>query len=159
AGGGPPDERPALHQDAVVPGGGVDAADRAPLGAQRLLDVRAPGRGRVRHVARRAAPPAGPPWHRDPDLLHPDPPPAALLRGLPGPALPGLRGALPPGPLPAVGGDPDRGRDRLRLRHGARGARGGAVIPVFAPWLSENVRRYVLDCVDTGWISSLGEYV
>jgi perosamine synthetase len=33
------------------------------------------------------------------------------------------------------------------------------VIPVFAPLLSENVRRYVLDCVDTGWISSLGEYV
>ena len=33
------------------------------------------------------------------------------------------------------------------------------MIPVFAPWLSENVRRYVLDCVDTGWISSLGEYV
>jgi perosamine synthetase len=33
------------------------------------------------------------------------------------------------------------------------------VIPVFAPWLSENVRRYVLDCVDSGWISSLGEYV
>jgi len=33
------------------------------------------------------------------------------------------------------------------------------VIPVFAPWLSDNVRRYVLDCVDTGWISSLGEYV
>ena len=33
------------------------------------------------------------------------------------------------------------------------------MIPVFAPWLSENVRRYVLDCIDTGWISSLGEYV
>jgi perosamine synthetase len=33
------------------------------------------------------------------------------------------------------------------------------MIPVFAPWLSDNVRRYVLDCVDTGWISSLGEYV
>jgi len=33
------------------------------------------------------------------------------------------------------------------------------VIPVFAPWLSENVRRYVLDCVDSGWISSLGQYV
>jgi perosamine synthetase len=33
------------------------------------------------------------------------------------------------------------------------------VIPVFAPWLSDNVRRYVLDCVDSGWISSLGEYV
>lgn len=33
------------------------------------------------------------------------------------------------------------------------------MIPVFAPWLSENVRRYVLDCVDSGWISSLGEYV
>lgn len=33
------------------------------------------------------------------------------------------------------------------------------MIPVFAPWLSDNVRRYVLDCVDSGWISSLGEYV
>ena len=33
------------------------------------------------------------------------------------------------------------------------------MIPVFAPWLSENVRRYVLDCVDSGWISSLGAYV
>lgn len=33
------------------------------------------------------------------------------------------------------------------------------MIPVFAPWLSDNVRRYVLDCIDTGWISSLGEYV
>jgi perosamine synthetase len=34
-----------------------------------------------------------------------------------------------------------------------------SMIPVFAPWLSENVRRYVLDCVESGWISSLGEYV
>jgi perosamine synthetase len=33
------------------------------------------------------------------------------------------------------------------------------VIPVFAPWLSANVRRYVLDCVYSGWISSLGQYV
>src|SRR5262245_18740675 len=33
------------------------------------------------------------------------------------------------------------------------------MIPVFSPWLSDNVRRYVLDCVDTGWISSLGQYV
>ena len=33
------------------------------------------------------------------------------------------------------------------------------MIPVFAPWLSDTVRRYVLDCVDSGWISSLGEYV
>jgi perosamine synthetase len=33
------------------------------------------------------------------------------------------------------------------------------VIPVFAPWFSDNVRRYVLDCLDSGWISSLGEYV
>jgi perosamine synthetase len=32
-------------------------------------------------------------------------------------------------------------------------------IPVFTPWLPENARRYVLDCVDTGWISSLGAYV
>ncbi len=33
------------------------------------------------------------------------------------------------------------------------------MIPVFEPWLSENVRRYVMDCVESGWISSLGEYV
>jgi perosamine synthetase len=33
------------------------------------------------------------------------------------------------------------------------------MIPVFAPWLGDKVRQYVLDCVDTGWISSLGEYV
>ena len=33
------------------------------------------------------------------------------------------------------------------------------MIPVFAPWLSDSVRRYVLDCVESGWISSLGEYV
>ncbi len=33
------------------------------------------------------------------------------------------------------------------------------MIPVFAPWLSENARRYVLDCLDSGWISSLGQYV
>jgi perosamine synthetase len=33
------------------------------------------------------------------------------------------------------------------------------MIPVFAPWLSDGVRRYVLDCVESGWISSLGEYV
>ena len=33
------------------------------------------------------------------------------------------------------------------------------MIPVLRPWLSENARRYVLDCVDSGWISSLGQYV
>jgi len=33
------------------------------------------------------------------------------------------------------------------------------VIPVFEPWLPDNARRYVLDCVESGWISSLGEYV
>jgi perosamine synthetase len=33
------------------------------------------------------------------------------------------------------------------------------VIPVSAPWLPESARRYVLDCVDTGWVSSLGKYV
>ena len=33
------------------------------------------------------------------------------------------------------------------------------MIPVFAPWLTDNARRYVLDCLDSGWISSLGEYV
>jgi perosamine synthetase len=33
------------------------------------------------------------------------------------------------------------------------------MIPVFTPWLPESARRYVLDCVDSGWISSLGEYV
>ena len=33
------------------------------------------------------------------------------------------------------------------------------MIPVYTPWLPESARRYVLDCVDSGWISSLGEYV
>jgi perosamine synthetase len=33
------------------------------------------------------------------------------------------------------------------------------MIPVFTPWLPESARRYVLDCVDSGWISSLGKYV
>jgi perosamine synthetase len=33
------------------------------------------------------------------------------------------------------------------------------MIPVFAPWLPESARSYVLDCMDSGWISSLGKYV
>jgi perosamine synthetase len=33
------------------------------------------------------------------------------------------------------------------------------VIPIYRPDLSGNERRYVLDCLDTGWISSLGVYV
>ncbi len=33
------------------------------------------------------------------------------------------------------------------------------MIPVFTPWLPESARGYVLDCLDTGWISSLGRYV
>lgn len=32
-------------------------------------------------------------------------------------------------------------------------------IPVYRPDLSGNERRYVLECVDTGWISSLGSFV
>ena len=33
------------------------------------------------------------------------------------------------------------------------------MIPVYEPFLSDKVRRYVLDCVESGWISSLGKYV
>ncbi len=33
------------------------------------------------------------------------------------------------------------------------------LIPVAEPVLSENVERYVLDCIRTGWISSAGQYV
>lgn len=32
-------------------------------------------------------------------------------------------------------------------------------IPVSAPWLAGHVRDYVLDCVESGWVSSLGTYV
>jgi perosamine synthetase len=32
------------------------------------------------------------------------------------------------------------------------------LIPVYQPDLSGNERRYVLDCVDSGWISSIGKY-
>jgi perosamine synthetase len=34
-----------------------------------------------------------------------------------------------------------------------------SVIPVYRPDLSGNERRYVLECVDTGWISSIGSFV
>lgn len=34
-----------------------------------------------------------------------------------------------------------------------------ALIPVYRPDLSGNERRYVLDCLDTTWISSLGAYI
>ncbi|HVT19640.1 MAG TPA: DegT/DnrJ/EryC1/StrS family aminotransferase [Thermoanaerobaculia bacterium] len=33
------------------------------------------------------------------------------------------------------------------------------MIPVFAPWLPDSAKRYVLDCVESGWVSSLGRYV
>jgi perosamine synthetase len=32
-------------------------------------------------------------------------------------------------------------------------------IPVFAPWLAKSARGYILDCLETGWLSSLGPYV
>lgn len=34
----------------------------------------------------------------------------------------------------------------------------GEPIPVYQPDLSGNERRYVLDCVDSGWVSSIGKY-
>lgn len=34
-----------------------------------------------------------------------------------------------------------------------------AAIPVFAPWLPDETARYVLDCIASGWISSIGKYV
>lgn len=33
-----------------------------------------------------------------------------------------------------------------------------SIIPVYQPDLSGNERRYVLDCVESGWISSIGKY-
>ena len=33
------------------------------------------------------------------------------------------------------------------------------LIPVYSPDLSGNERRYVLECLDSGWISSLGTFV
>lgn len=33
------------------------------------------------------------------------------------------------------------------------------MIPVYSPFLDDRVRRYVLDCVDSGWIYSLARYV
>jgi perosamine synthetase len=32
-------------------------------------------------------------------------------------------------------------------------------IPVFRPWIAHAARTYVLDCLDTGWLSSMGAYV
>lgn len=36
---------------------------------------------------------------------------------------------------------------------------GGECFPLHAPEFSEAERRYVLDCVDSGWVSSVGAYV
>ncbi len=33
------------------------------------------------------------------------------------------------------------------------------MIPVFTPWIARSARAYVLDCLETGWLSSLGPYV
>ena len=33
------------------------------------------------------------------------------------------------------------------------------LIPVYRPDLSGNERRYVLDCIDSSWISSIGVYI
>ena len=33
------------------------------------------------------------------------------------------------------------------------------MIPVYEPFLGVRVRQYVLDCVESGWVSSLGQYV
>ncbi len=33
------------------------------------------------------------------------------------------------------------------------------MIPVYKPYLSGNVKNYVIDCIDTTWISSKGEYI
>ena len=32
-------------------------------------------------------------------------------------------------------------------------------IPLYQPDLTGNEKKYVMDCVETGWISSIGEYV
>src|SRR5579872_5808657 len=39
------------------------------------------------------------------------------------------------------------------------GAEPRALIPVYRPDLSGNERRYVLECVDTSWISSIGSFI
>lgn len=41
----------------------------------------------------------------------------------------------------------------------ASGAEPRAIIPVYRPDLSGNERRYVLECVDTSWISSIGAFI
>ena len=33
------------------------------------------------------------------------------------------------------------------------------MIPVWEPVLDGNERKYVLDCLETNWISSLGSYI
>ena len=32
-------------------------------------------------------------------------------------------------------------------------------IPIYEPYLVGNEKKYVLDCLDTNWISSRGDYV
>jgi len=33
------------------------------------------------------------------------------------------------------------------------------MIPIFEPYLKGNEKKYLLDCIDTNWISSQGEYI
>ena len=33
------------------------------------------------------------------------------------------------------------------------------MIPVNVPLLSPNAKKYVVDCIDSGWISSAGSYI
>lgn len=33
------------------------------------------------------------------------------------------------------------------------------MIPVAEPWIEEKERQYVLDCINSGWVSSMGDYI
>ena len=60
---------------------------------------------------------------------------------------------------PGLGPNRTSGTGPMRSPASSRFPSVRSVIPVYRPDLSGNERRYVLDCIDSSWISSLGVYI
>jgi perosamine synthetase len=50
-------------------------------------------------------------------------------------------------------------QEKRPQRHSANTLNPAAKFPVYQPWLVGNIRAYVNECIDTGWISSRGPFV
>ena len=71
------------------------------------------------------------------------------------------RCAVSPGETPAAALDLDGLLAAVRAVAGGgrQGGGGGRPVALHEPWFGGREREYVLDCIDTGWVSSVGAYV